>query len=312
MAGISPESGFNEPGSSAFDAEAWRREHPMDYFWAARTVMELDDPALQDAAFRAIFKVCRLHVPPKLFKYYALDGNERMNETKLSTLSDRKVYTAEVKDLNDPFDCRSFYYRRDAMRSFPELEVHDWKPFDDIAAFHRVASFTECAEGMMPMWAHYANNHRGYCVEYNMEQAENRGLAGLMFPVQYSDRRVDLTDFYKSQIQALVEKRDRVLDEGGGMVVVEDLRMVYLPLLLVNVKHSSWSYEREHRCTIGAAGGGDPYVDAWPKAVYIGKDCNEGHRAQLARIARKIGVPAYQMGFNDEASGYLLGKSLVR
>ena len=74
----------------------------------------------------------------------------------------------------------------------------------------------------MPMRAHYSNNHRGYCVEYDMEQGENQSLKGLVFPVQYSDRRIDLTDFFREQVRALLEERDRCLEMGKEVVAIDD------------------------------------------------------------------------------------------
>lgn len=43
----------------------------------------------------------------------------------------------------------------------------------------------------MPMWAHYANNHAGFCVSYDMK--ENKQLSGCTFPVQYTNQRIDIT-----------------------------------------------------------------------------------------------------------------------
>ena len=53
-------------GAEPFDLEAWRAEHPMDYFWAVDFLRGQTDPALQDCAFQAIFQVCKLHVPSRL------------------------------------------------------------------------------------------------------------------------------------------------------------------------------------------------------------------------------------------------------
>ena len=35
----------------------------------------------------------------------------------------------------------------------------------------------------MPMWAHYSNNHRGFCVAYDMKDDANIALSGCTFPI---------------------------------------------------------------------------------------------------------------------------------
>lgn len=37
----------------------------------------------------------------------------------------------------------------------------------------------------MTMWVHYSNNHKGYCVAYDMNDNYNMPLKSCMLPVQY-------------------------------------------------------------------------------------------------------------------------------
>ena len=43
------------------------------------------------------------------------------------------------------------------------------------------------------MWAHYADNHTGICLEYDLKNCDNIVLESLCFPVDYVEK-YDVTD----------------------------------------------------------------------------------------------------------------------
>lgn len=59
----------------------------------------------------------------------------------------------------------------------------------------RVSCFTTSPFSML-MWSHYANNHKGFCVEYDIPipNKENIELLQNLFPVIYSDERVSVLE----------------------------------------------------------------------------------------------------------------------
>jgi Protein of unknown function (DUF2971) len=46
-----------------------------------------------------------------------------------------------------------------------------------------VTCFSENFNSNMPMWAHYSNNYKGFCIEYNIINSNN------IFPVLYGEKR---------------------------------------------------------------------------------------------------------------------------
>lgn len=44
---------------------------------------------------------------------------------------------------------------------------------------------------------------------------------------------------------------------------------------MANIKHPSWSYEKELRCIIPENSPTAPYIDAVPAAIYAGMHCGE-------------------------------------
>lgn len=59
-----------------------------------------------------------------LFKYYSLSDDEVLNRKKFQTLSEGKIFMSEVKDFNDPFDGKGFYYNPKELEDIERLKVH--------------------------------------------------------------------------------------------------------------------------------------------------------------------------------------------
>lgn len=82
--------------------------------------------------------------------------------------------------------------------------------------------------------------------------------------------------------------------------------LIYLTQLLYNLKHTSWSYEKEYRCIIASNAEGMPFIDAKPKAIYIGRDCSAKNADCLFDIADEHEAKIYKMDFNDYLNNYEL------
>ena len=93
-----------------WNLEDWRKKYPMDYYKALRILLEANNGDAATEMFNAIYQITRLHVPEVLFKYYSLSDDEKLNKKKFQTLSDGKIFMSEIKDFNDPFDGKGFFY----------------------------------------------------------------------------------------------------------------------------------------------------------------------------------------------------------
>ena len=62
-----------------FDVEKWRKDHPMDYFKSMEFLCQSDDPAVRTEVFKTLYKITRLHIPDRLFKYYSLSNDQKLN-----------------------------------------------------------------------------------------------------------------------------------------------------------------------------------------------------------------------------------------
>lgn len=301
-----------------FDREKWLKENPIDYFKFLYILLnskeqypQIPSDIVTSVVFDVLYSVIRIYIPNTLYKFYSLNENSEMNEKKFETLQNNQIFMSDLKEFNDPFDGKAFFYNPKDLASIPRLMPHNGRFIDDFTAFVKGTSLTENDTSCMPMWAHYGNNHRGFCVAYDMKNPNNKSLASCTFPVQYTSERLDITSFMKDYAIMISSEIERYKIIGEKKIVINDLSMVYLMQYLINIKHSSWQYEKEFRCTMGALAKGMPYADAFSKAIYIGMNCSAQHSKRLIEIGKRLSIPVYQMKFDDLSEQYELKEDLI-
>lgn len=275
----------------------WHKDYPMDYLKAIYILNMTDNPIVQSEVFKTIWRVAQMHIPNVLYKYYSLSDDAELNEKKFQTLTDGKIFMSEIKDFNDPYDSKCFFYDSAKLADIECLKPHGGKIINDFTTYIRGTALTENGVQSMPMWAHYSNNHSGFCVSYDMNA--NTQLKGCTFPVQYIAERLDITSLVRKQSEEICNEIDNTISNGEKHTVIDDLTMILVPQLLYNLKLNQWSYEKEFRCSIASNAKGSPYIEAIPKKIYIGKNCSEGNKNQLICISQNFKIPAYQMIFDE-------------
>lgn len=294
-----------EPVDEAnWDLETWRKEKPMDYLKALSIILQTDNGIVQTEVFKTIYQVTRLHVPDVIYKYYSLSSDESLNMKKFQTLSDGKIYMSDIKDFNDPFDGKGFFYDPSLLSDIERLKEHGGRFIDDFTSYIKGTCFTSNGVQSMPMWAHYSGNHTGFCVAYDSKS--NIDLRSNVFPVQYTNERLDVTALMRAQAQRISDKIEHNEKIGEKVTMLEDYSIIYMALLLYNLKHTSWSYEKEFRCTTASNAPGMPFIDAKPKEIYIGMKCAPFHAQRLKEIGDSWQIPVYQMNFEECSENYEL------
>ena len=112
-------------------------------------------------------------------------------------MSNGEIDLSDIKDFNDPFDGKGFFYDATQLEDIERLKPHGGRLIDNFTAYIKATSLTSNGIQSMPMWAHYSNNHAGYCVSYVM--IANLGLSSCTFPVQYTNDRLDVTSLMRTQ-----------------------------------------------------------------------------------------------------------------
>jgi hypothetical protein len=171
-------------------------------------------------------------------------------------------------------------------------------------------------EYMIQMWSHYADNHKGFCVEYDISQihptkllplkhyisSENTNdyfaertmlliIAGL-FPVVYTANRINIP---RTKLQKLT------LDDNNKLHHNSDIDTLLYKTYIV--KSAKWSYEKEWRLIID----GDicdyfdnkipfPYI----KKIFLGCKMDVNNIDALIEIAEELNVEVVMMSMDDK------------
>lgn len=141
----------------------------------------------------------------------------------------------------------------------------------------KICSFSTNLNSIL-MWGHYAKNHRGFCIEYDLTDIPYEDYrARFLYPVVYSENIFDITDY--------MEKA------SGG-----DYNNLHLTLSAL-YKSKEWSYENEWRLVFahGIVGKSQSYKMCKPKALYLGAQITDADEKVIVEIGNRKNVPVYKM-----------------
>lgn len=243
-------------------------------------------------------------IPDILYKYFWLDNNEKNNELRLSALEKGKIYLSTLNQFNDPFEGNMFFFDEE------ELLKKNWRKetFKDFIKqmnnHARICCFTSSEEKQqnMPMWAYYANNHHGFCVEYKMTNSQKKFL----YPVSYDNCRVNGNALLGNLINGIVDMVQKDISEMPGEISGYN----HLAYLSLASKHSSWQHEKEIRALVPLSFG--EYFPAIPQKIYIGMFCSKKNKKRLIEVAKKFpNCEVYQMQGIAENSSFCLREERI-
>ena len=186
--------------------------------------------------------------PRKLFKYRSMNshGNDCL-------LGSSEIYFSRPSELNDPFECKPVLtadldpaaireyqdylkekhapgagfvrwqkVRRQAALRLSKSQVRQ-QLHDDIVERSGFFCLSAVNDNLL-MWAHYSDNHRGFCLEFDTEEGDKNYFADA-WPVEYSEERPSVSVTRKPDQEQLLAV----------------LNSTYL------AKGKDWSYEKEFR-----------------------------------------------------------------
>lgn len=182
----------------------------------------------------------------------------------LAELVNEEIYFSPPSRFNDPFDCRI------DIRKVLENHAVDQKAIVVIEKLVKevgVACFAYDLNNTL-MWSHYAQNHEGLCITYEIPQQhiiDNQDKILGWSPVLYDPQEID---------RLLVEKKDKP----------EELITV-----LLSSKSESWRYEQEFRI-VSRTPGPQKIEKEWIKQICFGLNTSD----EDMRLIRKIVAEKYQ------------------
>ncbi len=266
--------------------------------------------------------------PESLYKFRAWDDYGK------SAIVNREIYFSSPADLNDPFDCR-IPVRYDKMsdseyrqylqfiiranhpsNSDQEIEkitdeflekIPERTPenifriskisFPYIAETYGVYSLTRNKDRHL-LWSHYADSHKGFCIEWNGEQLleylyslfESNGIPIYFHAVEYSDN---------DDIPIIIPPLEPGYENHFQKIMIN--------------KSKVWRYEKEYRfILIGKSKHIEPHIpESCYSKIYIG--CNmpveteqevrkavSEHLSNVPIIKVIRNLETYKLNFHDE------------
>lgn len=130
------------------------------------------------------------------------------------------------------------------------------------------------------MWAMYADNYKGFCIEYDFENEIK--LAFDTLPVIYQRNR-------NNNVLRLIVATflGAIVSQLSQEEIFTD-KTQYLSLFLA--KHFEWAFQNEWR----VIGGADSYLPAPKiKAIYLGKNCAIENRNKIVKFAKRKALKLY-------------------
>ena len=210
----------------------------------------------------------------KYFKFYSSDRN----------LYDFTFWASNIDEFNDPFEGR--------VQNVNTYE--DNNASEVVGTMHRRAvvclSHSEGSDFVkksIQMWAHYANSHRGFCVEYNsgiFKGLKEKAPVNGYFDIDYRDELYPLDELKNISPEQFVSK-------------------------VLGRKESKWSYESETRLIyrleknecytpkgmLVPIAGKEKSIEA----IYIGAKTSIDMQRRITCFTHKYNIPCYKMELSN-------------
>jgi hypothetical protein len=268
--------------------------HSMPDKWIDDFVAMIEKATIAHNTHKEATALKNSHLPSKIYKY------RRDNDCSRANLDNNLVWMASPNTYNDPFDCLFKVDEEQAIREYKKT-VHAMtfsitssaaeaqmakviaqgvKFLHDIRDNLKVCSFSAANDSLL-MWGHYASDHKGFCIEYNLEPLPaDDFLRRVLYPVIYSKDLYDMTPLVK------------------GAVAENTSDFPFLgPILCVLHKFEGWSYEREWRLVQFNDHLKKDHTHSVPKPtkVFLGKMIDAKNAAEIAAICANQGIKVLKM-----------------
>ena len=204
------------------------------------------------------------------------------NEDSFAAFWNNQIYASRMEDFNDPFE--GWCWEDDRADLLEKQEMKE-QVMEARRRFGRRAFYCVCSSNEedfvcknLYMWAHYANSHRGFCIEYNdglLKGLMKDGRENSYVAMKYSDERPDSPSYCGK-----CDNDKYMLD-------------------LLRTKSSDWEKENEIRLIFKDAG--LKKIDKEViSAIYLGCCILNNDRWILEGMAREKGIACYKMEMDKQ------------
>lgn len=193
------------------------------------------------------------------------------------SLLENKLYASKLSQLNDPFETTILDYFKDFTnnRVGSEALAKFLAKIKNETGIYSLSIDRQGSRVVLEelMWAHYANSHKGFCIEYDVDVLKNSLKLNMLdnvdlYTVTYDD--IDINEF------ALKRAKEDPKDT------------------LLSFKSPKWSYENEIRLIFDKSGI-KQYNPKALKAIYFGLNMSSKERELIIKGLEGVNVKFFEI-----------------
>lgn len=222
-----------------------------------------------------------------LYKFYSL---ARFGHLTIENLRCHKIYAQALGNLNDPFEGWWYLSDTENVSSAQNREFRGRLERCGIYSLccSTIENFPATSKSIL-LWSHYADAHRGFCVEFSDEIMNAIGLEFTPSNVNYEDSLPD-KDSLNSYDKESLKDKERILYWKGKM----------------------WSYEKELRLCFSAPNKFHQIPKGCIRRIYCGCKMSDTEIEVIQNLAKDLGVECivlrrsienYGFEINDKSDG---------
>ncbi|RJV05918.1 MULTISPECIES: DUF2971 domain-containing protein [Bacteroides] len=206
----------------------------------------------------------------KVYKYranIALSDNGKKRD--ISQLHNNLFYAATFRELNDPFE---------GSVELPKSDIHEKWVTPLIQDTYNVGIYSlskpkddekfPCNE---LLWAHYANSHQGFCIEYDLDLL-----------MENTSPKFDI----RNKINVVYDRERPTVVETDNLFQVQQK--------VFGTKSTPWEYENEVRLVFDK-NGVKPIAKNAVTAIYLGLNISFENRQEIIKTFHSCGIDIYQI-----------------
>lgn len=169
------------------------------------------------------------------------------------------------------------------------------------------------------MWAHYADNHKGFVIEYDsntlktdcMQCPQGKDFTTcpewkqvMLLPILYTNQRYDATQYIYDNTLIKIFNMAGI---KSGWQLKDDFAQYKINIF----KQKSWAYEKEWRLQLYKTNR-DNFIKAKPAAIYLGCRISKCYEDILVKYAQEQYIRIYKMNENSSNLKYSLTKAIYK
>lgn len=223
-------------------------------------------------------------IPRKLFRFRPLPLDDIRVDREIEMLRDSYLYASPFYKMNDPME--AFYetgspsdWIMDTVLAPSGKKCSDmYAKLGEMIDNSALVSFSSTNEDL-PMWAYYASNFMGMCLEFDTEA---------LFIGDFQNEKLRKVTYAKNALRPI--SLDEIIGDNSLDIVIDRLTR----------KRIEWSHEKEWRFITGKTGP-KYYLDDALCRVFLGPRINKDHAGRICDALKRRSVEVLQgevRGFN--------------